>query len=155
MNAIEFLKTPFYISNMNTIMPLTTINLYILNVSKYVGLLINFAIIIIQTAIFISFEVVNMLTSVLEIELIVYIIGAYSVFMFLLLEDHKNNLEEQTNKMKMLENEINHLKKIERMCENDEQILIKEIRQCNEETNKKFAALEKKIKKAEQILKLY
>lgn len=126
-----------------------------MHLSKYVGLLINFITIAVHTAVFVSTEVLNILTSVMETELIIYIIGACSIFIFLILEDHKNILKEKTEQIKLLENEINFLKKTERMRENEDQILYKELREYYQETNNKIFKMEKKIKKTEQILKLY
>lgn len=159
MNAIELLKTPFYISNMNTIVPLTTINLYFMDACKYAGLiistLINFTIILTQTFVFISSELFNMLLSEADTQLVVIIIGAYSVFMFLILEEHRIQLKEQSQKIETFENQINYLKKLERMRENEELMIIQEFKQHSQDINKKISAMEKKMKKFEKDLKLY
>lgn len=159
MNAIELLKTPFYISNMNTIVPLTTINLHFLNVFKFTGLIIstlmNFTIIITQTFIFILSELFNMLMKEADTQLVIIIVGAYSVFMFLILDEHRIKLKEQTQQMETIENQLNYLKKMERMRENEEQMIIQEFKKYSEETNKKISTMEKKIKKFEKDLKLY
>ena len=159
MNAIELLKTPFYISNMNTIVPLTTINLYFMDACKYAGLiistLINFTIILTQTFVFISSEIVNMFFEEADTQLVLIIIGAYSVFMFLILEEHRIQLKEQSQKIETFENQINYLKKLERMRENEEQMIIQEFKQHSQDINKKISAMEKKMKKFEKDLKLY
>ena len=159
MNAIELLKTPFYISNMNTIVPLTTINLYFMDACKYAGLiistLINFTIILTQTFVFISSEIFNMFFEEADTQLVLIIIGAYSVFMFLILEEHRIQLKEQSQKIESFENQINYLKKLERMRENEEQMIIQEFKQHSQDINKKISAMEKKMKKFEKDLKLY
>ena len=159
MNAIELLKTPFYISNMNMIVPLTTINLHFLNVFKFTGLIIstlmNFTIIFTQTFIFILSELFNMLMKEADTQLVIIIIGAYSVFMFLILDEHRIKLKEQTQQMETIENQLNYLKKMERMRENEEQMIILEFKKYSEETDKKISTMEKKIKKFEKDLKLY
>ena len=159
MNAIELLKTPFYISNMNTIVPLTTINLYFMDACKYAGLiistLINFTIILTQTFVFISSEIFNMFFEEADTQLVLIIIGAYSVFMFLILEEHRIQLKEQSQKIETFENQINYLKKLERMRENEEQMIIQEFKQHSQDINKKISAMEKKMKKFEKDLKLY
>ena len=159
MNAIELLKTPFYISNMNTIVPLTTINLYFMDACKYAGLiistLINFTIILTQTFVFISSEIFNMFFEEADTQLVLIIIGAYSVFMFLILEEHRIQLKEQSQKIETFENQINYLKKLERMRENEEQMIIQEFKQHSQDINKKISEMEKKMKKFEKDLKLY
>ena len=159
MNAIELLKTPFYISNMNTIVPLTTINLYFMDACKYAGLiistLINFTIILTQTFVFISSEIFNMFFEEADTQLVLIIIGAYSVFMFLILEEHRIQLKEQSQKIETFENQINYLKKLERMRENEEQMIIQEFKQHSQDINKKISAMEKKMKKFEKDLKVY
>lgn len=159
MNAIEFIKTPFYISQMNEIISLTTINLHLLNVIKYAGLiistLINFTTMIAQIFITISSEIFNMFFTKADPNLVIIIVGAYSVVMFLILEEHRIKSDDQKQQIENLENKLNYLNKIERMRENEEQMIITELKQYSQDMNKKISIMEKKIKKFEKDFKLY
>jgi hypothetical protein len=63
------------------------------------------------------------------------------------------------NKVKELEQQILHLKKIERMRDNDWELLMQSqsqgFKQIQENNNKKFISYEKQLKKMDKELKLY
>lgn len=159
MNAIEFLKTPLYISNMNTVVPLTTINLYLIDIFNYARLivlsLINFTTLFTQTTQFISTELFKLLISETNTQLIIIILGACSGFMFLILQEHRNKLNDQTQHIQNLQSQVKYLKKMERIYENEEQNLIQDFKRYVDETGKKIITLEKKIKKMEKEIKIY
>ncbi len=159
MNAIELLKTPFYISQLNVVMPLTKINIFYGDIYKYVSTsitsIINFISILAHTTIFMAKELLGMVFVEANTEIVLYIMCVFSVFMFLVLNDQKNKLHEQTHQINSLENRINYLKKMERMREEMDEAWIQDIKLYQKDTNKKMVVMDRKIKKFEKELKIY
>ncbi len=159
MNAIELLKTPFYISQLNMVIPLTKINIFYGDIYKYVAptitSVINFISILSHTTVFMAKELFGLVFVKANTEIVLYIMCIFTVFMFLVLNDQKNKLDDQTQQIKSLENRINYLKKMERMREEMDETLIKDIKLYQQETNKKMVVMDRKIKKFEKDLKIY
>jgi hypothetical protein len=131
MNAIELLKTPFYISKLNMVIPLTKINFYYVNVVKFVSIMIH-------TVVLIKNELFKLLISEAKTETIVYIMCIFGVFMFFVLND---KLSEQTRDIESLKNQLNYLKKMERMREQIDEIRIKDMKLNQEKTNQKLTEM--------------
>jgi hypothetical protein len=131
MNAIELLKTPFYISKLNMVIPLTKINFYFTNVVKFVSIMIH-------TVVLITNELLKLLISEAKTETIVYIMCILGVFMFFVLND---KLSEQTRDIESLKNQLNYLKKMERMRDEIDEIRIKDLKFNQEKTNQKLAEM--------------
>jgi hypothetical protein len=159
MNAIELLKTPFYISQLNMVMPLTKINIFYGDVHKYVAssitAVINFILILTHTTVFMAKQLLNLAFVKANTDIVLYVICIFTVFMFLVLNDQKNKLHEQTQQIESLENRINYLKKMERMREEMDESWIQDIKLYQQETTKKMVVMDRKIKKFEKDLKIY
>ena len=121
MNAIELLKTPFYISQLNVVTPLTKINIYLRDVYIYAvnisTMLINIIFGMSLTILLIKDELFNILFSQTNQEILVFVIGVFCVFTFLLLNDVINNMNEQKKLIDTMESKLNYLSKMERMRE--------------------------------------
>jgi hypothetical protein len=159
MNAIELLKTPFYISQLNTVIPLTKINLFYADIYNYVAeqfiVVKKFMTILTYTSVFITKELLKLAFVKANTEILLYIMCIFSVFMFLVLNNQSNKLIEQTQQIESLESRINYLKKMERMREETDQAWIKDIKLYKKETINKMAIMDRKIKKFERDLKIY
>jgi hypothetical protein len=159
MNAIELLKTPFYISQLNTVMPLTKINIFYVDIYNYAAA--QFAVvkkimtIFAYTSVFITKELLKLAFVKANTEIVLYIMCIFSVFMFLVLNNQSNILNEQTQQIESLEGRINYLKKMERMREEMDQAWIKDIKLYKKETTNKMALMDRKIKKFEKDIKMY
>ena len=121
MNAIELLKTPFYISQLNVVTPLTKINIYLRDIYIYAvnisTMLINIIFGMSLTILLIKDELFNILFSQTNQEILVFVIGVFCVFTFLLLNDVINNMNEQKKLIDTMESKLNYLSKMERMRE--------------------------------------
>jgi hypothetical protein len=156
MNAIELLKTPFYISNMNNIIPLTKINIFYSNyASEFLTSSMQFISILTHTTTFVAQKLVSLAFLELNTEIVLYIMCIFTIFMLLVLNDHKNSLNQQTRQIESLESRINYLKKMERMREELVESWIQDIKLYQKQTNNKFAFMDRKIKKIEKDLKIY
>ena len=159
MNAIEFLKTPFYISQFNMVMPVTKINLGNVNIYSYVATptraVIEFISVLAYTSAFMAEQLLKIVFVEANTDMVLYIMCVFTVFMFLVLNDQKNKLNEQTEQIESLENRINYLKKMERMREEMDEMWIQDIKMYQQETTKKIVTMDRKLKKLEKDLKAY
>ena len=159
MNAIELLKSPFYISRLNMVIPLTKINLFYADIYNYAAAqfaaVTKFATVLALTTIFIAKELLKLAFVKANTEIVLYIMCIFSVFMFLVLNNQSNKLNEQTQQIESLESRINYLKKMERMREEMDQAWIKDIQLYKKETTNKMAIMDRKIKKFEKDIKMY
>ena len=112
MNAIELLKTPFYISQMNEVVPLTTISFN--SIRQYVSSLVQILDIALKTT---HFMLKNLFgtNDVTFIMLLVLFIIVYNRDTQLY-----KKIEELDKKNQKLNNEILYLKAMERMREEAE-----------------------------------
>ncbi len=140
-------------------MPLTKINLFYGDIYRYtatqITALVNFIMILSHTTVFMSKQLLGMLFVEANTEIVLYIMCAFSVFMFLLLNDQQNKIDLQTEQIESLEARINYLKKMERMHEEVDESWIQDIKLYQKETTKKMAIMDRKIKKFEKDLKIY
>ena len=144
---------PVYISTTNMITPLATIS-YDAMISFF-NTVVDILQIGIQTISFIVKEGIISCLKNLTLEIIVYIIGVYNLFMVLVIDNQQRKFIEQKNKIESLEKHMDYLKKTERMREDMDEIWIKDLRTFHQETNKKVSVIEKKIKKMEKDMKIY
>ena len=138
----------YYISDTNMVLPLTTISL-----NNIYNIAINILEIIIRTSLFILREAVKEIfkidwNSKFTTENIVFIIAIYSFITLIILDDQRNKINEQKNKIESLEKYINYLKKVDRTRDEDQINIIQKI-------NKKMVLIDKKIKKMEKDIKIF
>ena len=138
----------YYISDTNMVLPLTTISL-----NNIYNIAINILEIIIITSLFIFIEAVKEIfkidwNSKFTTENIVFIIAIYSFITLIILDDQRNKINEQKNKIESLEKYINYLKKVDRTRDEDQINIIQKI-------NKKMVLIDKKIKKMEKDIKIF
>ena len=114
---------PVYISTTNMITPLATIS-YDAMISFF-NTVVDILQIGIQTISFIVKEGIISCLKNLTLEIIVYIIGVYNLFMVLVIDNQQRKFIEQKNKIESLEKHMDYLKKTERMREDMDEIWIK------------------------------
>jgi hypothetical protein len=154
MNAIEFVKTPFYIAQFNNVVtPLTTINL------KYNML------VFIETLSFITRQTITMLWKKINLSPELIVLGVlssiYLASLFGLTDIMEKNLATiryQSEEIENLKKEIICLKKLDKTHEINEHNLLEEVKKYyneNNETNKKLIAMERKVNRLVKEAKMY
>lgn len=144
MNAIEFVKTPFYISTMNNVLPLTQINFKLMDVIEFLK---------------------NVFENTTQ-EHLLYIIVLYTLFIVFTMDNHKrqiNDLKDEIDdatvalEMKIidLENHVHYLKKTEKMRESDEQRIMEEYRLMANKIKTHSEKINNKINKLRKEVKMY
>ena len=90
MNAIELLKTPFYISKLNVVIPLTKINLFNIDIYNYVSTQIaavkKIVTILALTTIFITKELLKLAFVEANTKIVLYTLCLFSIFILLVLK---------------------------------------------------------------------
>lgn len=153
MANIESFIAPVYISSANMVTPLATITFDSLYENALI--LANIVKIGIETFAFIMKEGIVEVFANLTLEKIVYIIVVYNLFMLMALDNQRKKIAEQKELIDSLEKNVSYLKKTERMREDLEQMWVQDVREYHADTTKKFALVDKKMKKLEKDLKQY
>jgi hypothetical protein len=86
-------------------------------------------------------------------EKMIIIICLYNLFLLAAWWCQNKVLNEQNIKLESLEKQVSCLKKIERMCEDFDELWMKDFKSFHEETNKKMALMDKKIRKIDKKIK--
>jgi hypothetical protein len=141
---------PIYITSMNAVTPLITINSFYTKMILFFNAAVNILQICIQTVSFIMKEIIAEVFTKLTPVKIVYIIGIYNLFMLAVLDSHQRKIAKQKEQIASLEKQLKNLKKSEKIRDEFEQLWIHDIKSCNQETNNKMTSMEKKIKKMEK-----
>ena len=169
MANIQLLANPIYISPTNMIMPLTIIsanNIYNILIKAFdiaVSILahIQFVLeIIIRTSLFILSEASKEILKInwnshFTIQNIVFIIGVYTLFMLIIVDDQRKKMNHQQIQIEDLEKYVNYLKKVDVKTNDYQNNLIEKINKNYDEINKKMTLIDKKFKKIEKDIKIY
>ena len=150
MNAIEFIKTPFYISQMNEVIPLATINLTAINLrlGQLVIVTLRYIAIFIDTFVFIANQAVNSLFGKFEGKSIDIILLAYALSFAFLMDLFKKEKMTKAKQIEHLEENIERLEGIVgRLEENTNHKL--------QEMNRKITIIERKVNRLERESKMY
>lgn len=153
MANLELLNTPFFISAANMVTPLATITIDTLY--ENVLTLANIVRVGIETFAFIMKEGIIEAFTNLTLEKIVYMLVVYNLFMLMAIDNQRKKIAEQNKLIESLEKNVVYLKKTERMREDLEQMWVQDVREYHADTTKKFALVDKKMKKLEKDLKQY
>jgi hypothetical protein len=145
------MNAPFYVSETNTLTPLVNINVVQLFIIIW-----NILHICVQILFFIIKEIFVEAFTNLTFEKVVYVIVIYNLFMLVVTIDNQDKKSEKLKEqIDLLEKQMGYLKKVERMREEMDELLAKDIRLYLENTNNLMQVMENKIKKVENNLRLY
>ena len=161
MNAIEFIKTPFYISYFNNVVvPLTTIKLRISDIIM-IATKTNTLLLVKKLASTVKGNI-NLFIGKINLLSVTTILGFVLIMYFIILKLLADSLDTISNKLKTQSEEIEYLKKEnislkkeDKLRELKELLLLEEIKTYNTESNKKFQNFEKKLRKLIRESEMY
>ena len=143
---------PVYITPTNVVTPILTIESFYKNVLVLLYTAGNILQIVIQTTTCILKEIFAEAFTKMTLVKMIYIIGIYHLFILAVLDNHQRKIIQQKEQIEILEKNLKHLKKANKVRDDFEQLWIHDIKSYNQETIKKMTAMEKKVKKLEKDL---
>jgi Ca2+/H+ antiporter len=143
---------PIYITSRNVVTPVITIDSFYKNILLLLYTAANILRIVIQTTTFILKEIFAEVFTKMTLVKTIYIIGIYHLFILAVLDNHQRKIIQQKEQIEILEKNLKHLKKANKVRDDFEQLWIHDIKSYNQETTKKMINIEKKVKKLEKDL---